>query len=318
MKQVSDIKAVYKQVSRNIFVLVVLIVLSMAMMLGVNSINGYESGKKIEKLITTSQMHSLIIDLEAKSLQMRRIEKDFLLRKDILIAQKYSQTTTNALDTIEAMKLNANYSTISKATINMQKQLQMLYQQFDLVIKQSKEIGLNENSGLNKEMRDSAHTVEKILIDNKLLNFHNVLLNMRRDEKDFLMRKDKMYIEHITAKQLSFIEALKTSTLSDTIKRDASVSLNAYVKSFKALANAELTMAQEVNKLSAIYGVFNTILVEATGFVETMQEKSVESVKEFERQMQGILTAAMIIMLALVSISAVRVLMLMCRFKKQI
>jgi methyl-accepting chemotaxis protein len=90
-------------------------------------------------------------------------------------------------------------------------------------------LGATENEGLQKRMRASVHAAETRLEEIRAdsmgtrLEAVNVLtitmLQMRRHEKDFMLRGDRQrYMDLIAKRQVEFLETLKTAPLFDRIK----------------------------------------------------------------------------------------------------
>ena len=122
-----------------------------------------------------------IKELQVKLLEMRRAEKDFFLRKD----DKYKEKLLNIY------KLNKdNFSNVKLGAF-----LETYIKNFLQISDKMKEIGYSQDEGLKKIFRDYVHTLEDEFKKYKNDSFLVKVLQLRRYEKDFLLRLDIKYVK---------------------------------------------------------------------------------------------------------------------------
>jgi methyl-accepting chemotaxis protein len=101
--------------------------------------------KEVEKTTSKANM--------AQLLNLRRIEKDFFLRRELADVDEFVQE-------LKAFKARVGHAAHAKATIE---KLDLYATNFNDVVEAEKTIGLDENSGLMGEMRTNIYKVEPVI-----------------------------------------------------------------------------------------------------------------------------------------------------------
>tara|TARA_R110002073_G_scaffold44448_13_gene123169 strand:- start:1009 stop:3081 length:2073 start_codon:yes stop_codon:yes gene_type:complete len=192
--------------------------------------------------------------IDSFALNMRRAEKDFLLRKDMKYVDTYQSHISNISKYLkEALQYSSDQKTTSSIN-KLSKLVEAHSAQFALVSGLYQDIGLVESKGLEGRMRTSVHAIETALNEQALNEGLMVkMLMMRRHEKDFIMRTDKKYLSRVLARQSEFKTILAGLKYSAVIKNDITTKLDAYVNSFQAYVERYSRFDQELKKLSNIY-----------------------------------------------------------------
>jgi methyl-accepting chemotaxis protein len=127
-------------------------------------------------------------------LELRKHEKDFLLRSDLKYEAEFSKTleevTKRLGDLNEGMQ---EYGLNTSEVDTFIQALKAYGAAFRATVTAMKAVGLNHNSGLQGELRKSVHEVQAALEAGKNVGLIKDLLVLRRDEKDFLLRMDTKY-----------------------------------------------------------------------------------------------------------------------------
>jgi len=159
-------------------------------------------------LTTTSYFNKQITQLEKLkydvqqlniySLQLRRNEKDFMLRKDMKYLDKFSknhQLLVSRLNDIEQLNKNINAEIeIVKLSNSFTKYKETFTQLTQLMADK----GLDKNSGKYAQLRSATHELEQAFTSQGDLASHVILLTMRRHEKDYMLRNDEKYLVKLT------------------------------------------------------------------------------------------------------------------------
>jgi hypothetical protein len=147
-----------------------------------------------KRLVTLHSQSNQLLQIENTLLQMRRHEKDFLLRHESSYVEKFVASATAFESQIHDIKpLFAKLGNIDDMLDELQRNFQHYQQGFhDLVLLQ-KQIGLDENSGFQGDFRQASHTLEEQFVQNQQTHALILLLQIRRNEKDFLQRKQMSY-----------------------------------------------------------------------------------------------------------------------------
>ena len=115
------------------------------------------------------------------------------------------------------------------------------------------QLGVDENSGLEGELRGAVRSIEDKLSENSNDGLQVLMLMMRRHEKDFIMRGDSKYIDRIVLRDEEFRAALAVTRFSDSVKAEIGDLLSAYLASFREYANVRLKLDRDIKALSDIY-----------------------------------------------------------------
>jgi methyl-accepting chemotaxis protein len=142
------------------------------------------------------ELKSNVVATESNMLQLRRAEKDFMLRLDLKYLEKFEESMKRLDQTLQKVEeLSLGYD-IPMDELNTFKKL---LKEYDITFKEyvveQKTIGLHPKDGLYGALRKSVHDVEesfKMMGDYKALS---LLLQLRRHEKDFMLRRDMKYLD---------------------------------------------------------------------------------------------------------------------------
>lgn len=208
--------------------------------------------------------------LETTMLQSRRAEKDFFARNGdpkYIKAQKELQTTFTNIANEMRQHLKAEQTDL----VNRLKSLETNYSEYHSAFAESarlfQERG-NHDSGLYGEFRSAARDVEEAAAQMNDLALENILLQARRAEKDYMLRRDLKYREtfnDLVAKMVDHIKGL-----------DGGNNVLPFAESYKRKFNAA------VDKMIQIDGSMD-ILHQSTTAIET-------EVVEFEKEVDVELT----------------------------
>jgi len=199
-----------------------------------SSISGFK-----DLIETEEAMADRAGEVEILMLQCRRNEKDFLLRKD----KKYSDKLEKNIEELkqEAKRLEAlaqdskNTELVKKAASILSYADQYLAG-FQGVVQTYEIRGLDHNSGLQGKFRNAAHKLADDIKAAGNKDAYILLLELRKHEKDYLLRGSDKYVE----KALKTIEKLSEES-------DAFVGkLKSYKEAFLALTAKDSEIKEQI------------------------------------------------------------------------
>jgi len=205
-----------------------LLVVSLLVLLGLRdytalSINGLTKGVELSGQI------------EVGILQLRRDEKDFLARKDLKYFEKHKKNRKIVLQTIKDLEdIFLDYDIPIQDLERLLEKVNQYDEHFSALVDEQKIIGLTPKTGLYGELREASHSLEKVFkgqSDNQLVS----LLQLRRAEKDFMLRLDRKY----ATKFDSFYQPLAAAVADNT---EAAALLKTYRSKFMALIDAHVIL----------------------------------------------------------------------------
>lgn len=192
-----------------------------------------------QQLNRLSQMRLEAATLQQDVLELRRHEKDFLARKDVSYLDKFEKTYQMLLsDSRQLAAELADFGISGQALDNFIQQTASYEQQFNAVVAEQKKVGLDPESGLYGELRKAAHQLEN---EFKALNQDKAmvsLLQLRRHEKDFMLRLDLKYLERFNTEFAQFSELLQAAAAGQSLQDAAAT----YAKAFAGLVEGVQTI----------------------------------------------------------------------------
>ncbi|MBB1487516.1 methyl-accepting chemotaxis protein [Oceanospirillum sediminis] len=134
------------------------------------------------------------LKLEADMLQLRRDEKDFLARKDTAYQQKFDQKIElMQADQKTLQDILERYELVVRELPELQRIVLDYQQRFHEVVDAVVEMGVDPESGLTGDLRQAVHAIESELKKNEADSVLVTMLQLRRAEKDFMLRSDLKY-----------------------------------------------------------------------------------------------------------------------------
>ncbi|MFV0562493.1 methyl-accepting chemotaxis protein [Malaciobacter mytili] len=226
-----------------------------------------------------SQMHKLGMaetlteKLKVNQLELRKNEKDFLTRKDLKYEKKLFEVYENMQKDIDSLttileetgietKHNKEFSSIVKEYKNI----------FSKLANTQKTIGLTPKDGLYGSLRHSVHKVQEIAKNANDYKLLALVYELRKEEKDFMLRFDKKYIDRFIKKLDKLIE---TTTNEEIVPY-----LKAYKNDFLALTENEVIKG--LNEKEGLLGQLRETIYKTEASIENMEKLLQEELEQKE------------------------------------
>jgi len=178
-------------------------------------------------------------NVDASVLQLRRDEKDFLARKDLKYLAKYEKNMQRLQASINQLDKSFSSRGEKLSEISAIRTVLTTYQtHFRALVEAQQKIGLHAKDGLYGELRTAVHDVEELLgtKDYKLLSD---MLQLRRNEKDFMLRLDEKYLQRWTDNAATFVNDVQNSPIDSALKKQIISSIDLYQSAFNTLVTAQ-------------------------------------------------------------------------------
>ena len=224
----------------------VLVLLTIVGLVGVYELDQVISGYQGEVELQWEQMEDadmMVTDV----LQVRRREKDFLMRKDMKYPDMVNVHLDQAQERAKRIDSRAEEQSIRQQSRKMVGFLADYRAGFKKFVDAQVALGLDEKSGAYGAFRQAAHNVEKVLQDNSFNDGEVLYLTIRRHEKDYMLRGDSKYMERADKAIVSLKELVGESSLSSANKEKIFAELNQYSRDFDVLVDKD----QEIKLLLA-------------------------------------------------------------------
>lgn len=241
-------------------------------------------------------------NLETRFLEVRNLEKEFLLSrqdaKAIEVLEKVDQVQKQLhgiQNTLNEFEIDAASTKLDEAIAGAKNYEEELKQAREL----NDQIGDKER-GFEGDVRKNAHILESSIktIDDKQFMIDYLLL--RRNEKDFLLRKDIKYIDEmkvIVSEIKSYISAKNSD--SDEVLKELLEKFETYNTSFAVLAK-KTSEFESVSKDLYIYSnAVNITLTQTVDIVSTFISQETARLEGVREEVEMILVSAILLAVAL-------------------
>lgn len=176
-------------------------------------------------------------DIKSGVLTLRRSEKDFLARKEMKYVDSFEDTSQSLNQTLNQLKSNFDKigGPISEVE-NLSSIIKEYQQHFKNIVSSQQRIGLHPKDALYGQLRSMVHKAEEAIAgqDYQILS---QMLQLRRNEKDFMLRLDEKYVEQWNVNADVFTQLIESSTLNTNEKETIIENANAYKSAFINLVN---------------------------------------------------------------------------------
>ncbi|WP_421159908.1 methyl-accepting chemotaxis protein [Aeromonas dhakensis] len=162
----------------------------------------------VSRHLTEAQRN--VDSLEIAMLNLRRAEKDFLIRKDPTFVARFNEVLADFHRLNQTLSQEDNLSAVQGELTMLDQQMEAYGKAFNELVVQQQKIGLGPEDGLYGRLRTAVHEVEEGL---KQLDEQGLLITMlqlRRAEKDFMLRSDIQYLERFQTLHKDFQQRLAT------------------------------------------------------------------------------------------------------------
>ena len=195
--------------------------------------------------------------LDADLLRVRRSEKDFLLRADeSFVAQHDEMSKHVGADLIRLDRMAEDgslHGTLREALSSAHAGFRNYKDAFAEVVNTSRVLGLDDKSGLQGSLRTSVHEVESRLAQADELRLANLMLMMRRHEKDFMLRLDPKYAQELRKRASEFETAMHDAAMPQVVRNEITSRMAAYQRDVSAYIGSRLRLVEATKTLSKTY-----------------------------------------------------------------
>lgn len=207
-------------------------------------------------LVNISKVNSYMLEL-------RKHEKDFIMRLDMKYLQKFDETHQKSINYIEGIKSSVGVKTVIEDANKVENALGEYKEYFHDYVSEQQKIGLNPKDGLYGKLRSAVHAVEEGIRTVEDYEILSGMLTLRRIEKDFMLRNDRKYLAKFQESFDALVDLIKSrGDLDSTTKTDILSNLATYESDFIRFVERE-----EIKGLSENEGVLGRLrrAVQSTG-----------------------------------------------------
>ncbi|MGE4456241.1 MAG: methyl-accepting chemotaxis protein, partial [Arcobacteraceae bacterium] len=159
---------------------------------------------------TLGESSTLVEKLNSQMLELRKHEKDFLMRNELKYKDEFVKTIQNLEQTSAKLSMNLKKEDIENKDIDTFLKLIKDYSQIFLsVVEKQRQIGLNATDALYGNLREAVHNVENFAKKSNDTTLLSDVYELRKHEKDFMLRKELKYVNNFSQKIDKLIQSIK-------------------------------------------------------------------------------------------------------------
>ncbi|UWQ41767.1 methyl-accepting chemotaxis protein [Leisingera aquaemixtae] len=215
--------------------------------------------------------------IELEFLKARRAEKDFLLRRDQKYLSRHAETMTRMKETYGSlgrqMPAVAELSGTALQLKGIGAAVDAYEASFIALASSNTRLGLDENSGLEGQLRTAVKNAEATLqkLDQPVMQVK--MLMMRRHEKDFIMRQAPKYLDRLNARVEEFRAFPASYYTSAAQQKEILGLIGTYQASFAAYVEESLNEQQLRKQVSGHYADAEPLLAAVHEDVRTLLDQ---------------------------------------------
>jgi len=242
-------------------------------------------------------------ELNVHALALRKHEKNFLFYKQEDALAAFETDFEQLSDKVKKLKLLMVEQGIAHGQVQRFEQLISSYNNdFSTVVKLQKEIGLTPTDGLYGKLRSSVHEVEQLLKEQQNYQLLSSMLQLRRSEKDFMLRFDIKYLGRFNEGINTFKQQIAAAQLPSEYKTRINPLVDTYQNEFKTLVQAQTELGLDLE--SGALGVMRNSVDKSDAIVTQIVKDTKLQVEQSVEQAQFlailVFVIAGVIVLALV------------------
>ncbi len=183
--------------------------------------------------------------IDIAMLQSRRDEKDFLMRGDPTYVDAVKKDVEQIIQNSQAIKKSLPAGDKLQAQQDEIIKLAAEYREGFLQVATGNTARGNEDTGLQGQFRAKARDVESAVMSNGLLQLDKDYLEIRRNEKDYLLRGDAQYVTKVGECIATFKAHLAKSGAGSAAKAAMVKLWDEYADMFKQLVDTDTRIAAD-------------------------------------------------------------------------
>ncbi|AMV71742.1 hypothetical protein JCM30471_01960 [Desulfuromonas carbonis] len=236
-------------------VVALLVVVSATAILQLRSVNrGYQ-----DDVGTAYHAVDAAMQTQVDLLRALRNQKNFHETNELAYAEKAKEwLKTTEKDLVDLKQVVRGMGTEAQNQVDESAKVLSRYEEnLDKFIKTTQFRGLTENDGVQGEFRNAAHALEAAFKKADKTELTVLYLQMRRHEKDFMLRGDSKYVDGVHNVGSALNQRLAASTLGAGQKGELEGLLNTYLMGFDKLVASDVELD---NQLASMEILANQIL----------------------------------------------------------
>ncbi|MFM5819582.1 methyl-accepting chemotaxis protein [Aeromonas sanarellii] len=218
--------------------------------------------------------------LERAMLQLRGAEQDFLLHKDPADVDRFNAVLADVHSLEQTLEADDRLGNARAGLTGLDRQFGAYGKAFNELVAQQQKIGLGPEDGLYGRLRAAVHKVEEALKAQDQQTLLITMLQLRRAEKDFMLRSDIQYLERFQTLHAALQQGL--GGLPQAQRNELEQASEQYRQDFVALVQGMQVLG--LKETSGLRGQMHTLVQQAE---QALKGASQQVADELARQTTG-------------------------------
>jgi len=243
---------------------------------------------------------------ESEMLLLRRHEKDFLARGDEKYASRFEDVAQRIIEQQSALDAMFIESGVEVKTFSNLTTLFGDYRnKFVELVDAKKAMGLSHDQGLEGQLRSAVHDIETALKTLDQPAIMVTMLQLRRHEKDFMLRLDAKYIERFDTTISTLISQLQSAQISNRERQSLTNLAEVYSSKFSDYVAQQQRIG--LSSEEGILGEMRRTIHQTETKLEAMVSSMSQQTESLLTKVEWLITSLFVVIAVIASLVAWRV-----------
>ncbi|MGH6663053.1 MAG: hypothetical protein ACREB6_16060 [Rhodospirillales bacterium] len=257
-------------------------------------------------LAASDRIAELVATAETEIAAARGEEKKFLLKKNPAVAEAFSMHLGAAARALDQLTRIPESAAIRKHVITIRDGLAQYDQQFSKLVQSEKALGLSDNSGLARDLKEASEELQTRFSTAGFANLAGQVQRINRDGEETLASGSKKNIDEIEKRYRTLTVFLKETKIPDQQKAALQDLLKKHETSLLAMINSRFQFLEETQRFDDIVAYLRPSLATLTKVATAARGDTAGAIKSAQHLARiAIGSGGAVILIALIVIGLV-------------
>jgi methyl-accepting chemotaxis protein len=254
----------------------------------------------------SERISGLVTVAETEIAAARGEEKKFLLKKNPSVAEAFSVHLGAAARALDQLTRMPESAAIRKHVFTIRDGLAQYDQQFSKLVQSEKALGLSDNSGLSRDLKEASEELQTRFSTAGFANLAGQVQRINRDGEETLASGSKKNVEEIEKRYRTLTVFLKETKIPDQQKAALQDLLKKHETSLLAMINSRFQFLEETQRFDDIVAYIRPSLDTLTKVVAAARGDTAGALKSGQQMVRIVIGAGgAVILIALIIVGLV-------------
>ncbi len=245
----------------------------------------------------------LIDQINIQFLDMRRIEKDFIIDQDATLLDPHKGALSQVEANIAGILEDPPTEEVASLIEDMSLYLGLYQGSFAEMVKSMEAAGLDESSGFLGQLNSSANNINELVESEGDTDIQNSLLKIRQHERAYIADPTQELADAVVAEKDVFAGMLEASSMDEDTKLFINSDLEVYVESLLSYGDALVKLRTERETFSEVAQEFAPILATMKHTKDTLQEATIIDAESNQTRISMIFVGIILLVATVVNVA---------------